>query len=739
LDAVPVAVYMARDPHVLKIIGNRLSYEWLQLPVGTNFSKSAPEGEKPEMFKLFKDGVEIPPAKMPSQMAATGIEINDCELDIVSVDGNIRHVLGNARPLRDEQGNLNGSVSAFIDITERKKAEEALKKAHDSLEVKVKERTSELEEAQRMAHIGNWVWDIATDKAYWSEELYRIFGRNPQELAPSYNEYLNYIHPDDRDYADNAHKEALNGKAFSIDHRIILANGEVRTVHIQTEVIFDDENVTIRLKGTVQDITERKRIEEQLRESEEKYRNIVETANEGIIIIDDEAIITYVNKKMVDMLGYTQEEDIRRPIWDFISEEHKLIVKRKLQKRRQGISESYELKLICKDESPLWTHINAKDLFDKNGKFMGSLSMITDITEHKKLMDQTRQRAEEMTKIMDVAPVAMFIGHDPYSQRITGNRTANLLFETEVGENVSANVTPVRRFFSKGHELIADELPMQQAALKNIDVHNVEFDVLLSSEKRRSLLGSASPLHDANGHVRGSVGAFMDITERREAEEALKNIEIARKKEIHHRIKNNLQVISSLLDLQAEQFSNRECITDSEVMKAFKESQDRVTSMSLIHEELYRGGKTDKLDFSSYIKELADNLFLTYSVGNKDISLNMDLEGKTFFDIDTAIPLGIIINELVTNSFKYAFQGRDKGEIRIRLRKEECNNTSFILTISDNGVGIPEDLDIENLDSLGLQLVTTLVDQLDGELELKGNNGTEFTIKFTVTENNDTV
>ena len=128
LDAVPVAVFISRDPQTLQITGNRLSYEWLKFPVGANFSKSAPEEERPETFNLFKDGVEIPPEKMPSQMAAAGIEINDCELDIVSTDGRIRHVLGNARPLRNEQGEIRGSVSAFIDITERKKAEEALKK-----------------------------------------------------------------------------------------------------------------------------------------------------------------------------------------------------------------------------------------------------------------------------------------------------------------------------------------------------------------------------------------------------------------------------------------------------------------------------------------------------------------------------------------------------------------------------------------------------------------------------------
>ena len=119
----------------------------------------------------------------------------------------------------------------------------------------------------------------------------------------------------------------------------------------------------------------------------------------------------------------------------------------------------------------------------------------------------------------------------------------------------------------------------------------------------------------------------------------------------------------------------------------------------------------------------------------------MDLV-NAFFDMDTAIPLGISINELVSNSLKHAFTDRDKGEIQIKLHREEgedCKNTSFILTISDDGVGIPENLDIENLESLGMQLVISLVDQLDGEFELKRNNGTEFTLRFTFTENDHQV
>ncbi len=228
-------------------------------------------------------------------------------------------------------------------------------------------------------------------------------------------------------------------------------------------------------------------------------------------------------------------------------------------------------------------------------------------------------------------------------------------------------------------------------------------------------------------------------------EDALEKIEIARKQEIHHRIKNNLQVISSLLDLQAEKFKGKKIIEESQVLEAFQESQDRVISMALIHEELHKSGELDTLNFSHYIKELAYNLLLTYRVGNDGIILNTDIEEDIFFDMDTSIPLGIIINEIISNSLKHAFFGRDNGEIQIRLHREEngeCKiegnkSTNYVLTISDNGVGIPEDLDIEDLDSLGLQLVTTLVEQLDGELELKRDNGTEFIIKFVVAENNN--
>lgn len=236
-------------------------------------------------------------------------------------------------------------------------------------------------------------------------------------------------------------------------------------------------------------------------------------------------------------------------------------------------------------------------------------------------------------------------------------------------------------------------------------------------------------------------GIIYDITERKEAEETLAKVEIARKKEVHHRIKNNLQVISSLLDLQAEN------IGDERIKEVLRESQNRIMSIALIHRELYRDREMNNVNFSTYIRELAENLLDTYKIGDSRISLDMDLEENIFFDVETAVPLGIIVNEIFSNSLKYAFPDRAGGEIRISLvmkNKEESEfdsfsngikqgiegGANFVLTISDNGVGIPETFKMGTTDTLGLQLINVLVEQLDGSIRLNRTGGTEFIIDF---------
>ncbi|WP_440945774.1 PocR ligand-binding domain-containing protein [Methanosarcina sp. T3] len=610
LDAVPTAVWIAHDPRALHITGNRLSYEWLRIPPGSNASKSSPPEERPETFKVFRDGVELSSVDLPLHVSAAGTELLDYEFDFVYPDGVMRHVLGNARPLHDETGNPRGSVAAFIDITERKRAEEALQKAYDNLEEKVKERTAELEEAykalvenerrlseaQKMAHIGIWDWDLVTDEMYWSDEAFRIAGGSPRKFGWPYTDILNLIHPDDREYVNDTVKRALNGMPFGIDLRIILADGENRVVHVQGETVFDEKNNPLRMRGTVQDITESKRTEEKIK----ILADAVESSDDAIITESLDGVITSWNKGAEQIYGYSAEEILGK---------------------NASILEPFHLK--------------------------GDMKQLTEKLKRK--------------------------------EKIQRHRTLGLKKD---GTIISVSIT-------------------------------------------------LSPIFDASGEPVAISAIARDITERIRAEEALAKTEEARKKEIHHRIKNNLQVISSLLDLQAEKF------LDEEVLEAFRESQSRVLSMSLIHEELYKGGGTDTLDFSAYLQKLAENLLQTYSLCSKNVHLHMDLEENSFFNMDIAVPLGIIVNELVSNSLKHAFTEKE-GDIRIRLCREEpdreINKSLFSLTISDNGKGIPENLELETVESLGLQLVNILVDQLDGNIDLKRDQGTKFLIEFRVTE-----
>jgi PAS domain S-box-containing protein len=260
----------------------------------------------------------------------------------------------------------------------------------------LKESEKGLAEAQKMAHIGNWEWDIATDKAYWSEEMYRIFGRSPQELAPPYNEYLSYIHPDDREYFDNTAKNAINGKPYSIDHRIVLANGEERTVHIQSEITFDEEKVPVRIKGIVQDITERKKSEEKI----QTLLNAVESSNDAIITESLEGNITSWNKGAEQIYGYSAEEVLGKNVSilepDILKEE----IKQLTEKIKQGEKiQHYETSRLKKDGTIINVSITLSPVFDVSGKLVAISAVVRDITERKKAKEEIL-KSEERYRIV---------------------------------------------------------------------------------------------------------------------------------------------------------------------------------------------------------------------------------------------------------------------------------------------------------------------------------------------------
>jgi two-component sensor histidine kinase len=214
-----------------------------------------------------------------------------------------------------------------------------------------------------------------------------------------------------------------------------------------------------------------------------------------------------------------------------------------------------------------------------------------------------------------------------------------------------------------------------------------------------------------------------EILERKQAEAQLQASLVEKEtllKEIHHRVKNNLQVISSLLYLQSH------ALTDPQLQALFRESQDRVRSMALIHEILYRSYDLARIDFADYLEHLVTHLCRSYGVEMHRITLTIEAE-PVFLDIDRAIPCGLILNELLTNALKYAFPGDRTGALHLRLRAAP---DQVMLAVRDTGVGLPEGVDVEHTPSLGLRLVHMLTMQLGGTLSLERGEGTAWTLTF---------
>lgn len=230
-------------------------------------------------------------------------------------------------------------------------------------------------------------------------------------------------------------------------------------------------------------------------------------------------------------------------------------------------------------------------------------------------------------------------------------------------------------------------------------------------------------VHDENGAFKSAVIVARDVSDRKKADNAL-NDSLKEKevllREIHHRVKNNMQIISSLLNLQI-QFEDQD-----ETVGVLKESQGRVKSMSMVHEKLYQSDSFSNINFKDYVTNLVSDIFYSYGIKMGLITLEMEIEDVNI-GIDTAIPLGLIVNELITNSVKYAFPEGRKGVVKIIFRSK---GSKRFLTISDDGVGIPENVNPEKTESLGLQLVNNLTNQIEGEIVLDRSHGTKFEITF---------
>ncbi|HCF29630.1 MAG TPA: hypothetical protein DEV81_21050 [Cyanobacteria bacterium UBA11049] len=582
-----------------------------------------------QYYNLYLPDGKTPMQKedIPLFRALQGECVSNVEMTMVPKHSTARTLLASGRAFFDPQGKKLGAVVVMHDITQRKQAEVTLRQSEEKnrilnaeLERRVNQRTAALmlanqelaneisdrKQAQKAlqqseerfrqlaekVRVIPWEADACGKFTYVGPQTIEILG---YPLSDWYgdNFWVEHIHPEDREYAL---KYWLENSAlldnYEFEYRMLAADGRTIWLYDIVNVVRGKDEPQL-LRGFMIDITERKRVEEELRQSEERFRATFNSAAVGIAHASLDGKWLLVNQKLCNIVGYTQEELLEKTARNLIHPDGLYV---DIETVRQVIANeiqacSMEKRYICKDGSPVWVNLTISAVRKSSGEPKYFIVIIEDISKRKQAEDQIK------------------------------------------------------------------------ASLK-------EKEVLL--------------------------------------------------KEIHHRVKNNLQIISSLLNLQSGY------IEDPKILEILKASENRVISMALVHEQLYLSKDLAQIDSNTYIKDLASNLFSSYNINIDAVELKVNL-AQFLLSADTAITCGLIINELISNALKYAFPS-GAGEIRINFEPDKQGQ--IILSISDNGIGLPEEFDLQNTESLGLQIVAALTNQLQGELELHKTYGTEFRIKF---------
>jgi PAS domain S-box-containing protein len=466
------------------------------------------------------------------------------------------------------------------------------------------------------------------------------------------------------------------------------------------------------ISGMLMDITDRK-------QSEEKFKALINNSSDLIRILDKNGIITFDSPSSTRILGYLEDYFIGKSPLDFIHPDDLERVKKDLNEvfENHNPGTPTEFRIHKADGTYIYVESVSQNMF-KIPYINGIVVTTHPIQQRKEMEDKLIENEKKYRTLFEEDPDYTILLKPDGTILDVNNATteiAGLSQKELIGENFTElKIIPpedMKYHLNRISSLLKGEdiEPFESRFIdKNGDIHwvLVRFTAVKGNKDVNYILGIATDITEykiATNEIKSSL---------RE-----KNILI---QEIHHRVKNNMQIISSLLNLQ------KQYVDEKEAVNVLMESQNRVKSMSLIHEKLYLSKDLTHINFAEYIESLVMNLFYTYNVKENIIKPILEIDDVNL-NMETAVPCGLIISETISNSLKYAFPNEMTGEIYISLKSIE---DKYELIIRDNGIGLPDELDFNNLDSLGLLLVNNLTDQIDGELKINNYSGTEFKITF---------
>lgn len=718
-----------------------------------SFNKLAAKylGGKPEDFigrslhDLFpmKDAVEY---ATRINRAATS-EYPDVYEDKVPLPAGNKHFLSTYTRISDLNGSVLGIQVISQDITQRKIAEQALQSKNEEYETineELRSTTEELQvqneeliqsgerliqserrlnQAEKVAGIGNWTLHLPTKTMIASsgaDEIYGVdFIRVP--LAKVQKIPLAEYRPGlDKALADLVSCNSPYDQEFKIRRA---NDGMIRDIH---SVATYDRN-TNSVFGVIQDITDQKAIENALNQSVDRIQLLLNSTAEGIYGIDLDDNCTFCNDSCLKLLGYAHESELLgRNMHSQIhgkypdGSEYPVQECPMYQAFQNGVGVHVVDEVLWRSDgssfpAEYWSYPQVKD-----GRIIGAVVSFLDITDRKLIEQALRESQERLRFALEGSNLGEWDWNFKTSTLKRNKRWAGMLGYT--GDEIIDNL-------QQGLDLQHPE--DREAAWKAVQAHlDGKTDHYSIEYRMRTKNGSYKWIHDcgkimerdAQGKPVRLCGTHADIDEQKKARDEIKNL-LAEKelllKEVHHRIKNNMNTVSSLLSLQAE------VMKEPAALRALQDAANRIKSMSRLNEQLYQSVGFSALPVNQYLSPLIDEIIANFPNGQR-VKVDKDLQ-DFMLDAKRLQALGMIINELLTNIMKYAFSGKECGQIAVSAQSTDGQIT---ISVQDNGIGIPESIAFGNSQGFGLELVQTLSGQLEGTVRIERKNGTRFVLEF---------
>lgn len=624
------------------------------------------------------------------------------------------------------------------EVARRRQAEAQLLAAHAELERVVRERTQSLQESEARYRLltealPHMVWTMRADRTL--EYLNRSAAGFTGLTVESVNAegWVRLVHPDDLAGMLAAVSGPLErGEPHEAQYRFRHHSGQYRWVVSSAVPVKDEAGQVVKWIGSTTDVHDQ-------RQAEARFRLAVEAAPSGMVMADSDGGIVLVNAQTEKLFGYDRSELLGQPVEILLPPRYqdKHPADRAgffAQPSARAMGSGRDLWARRKDGSEFPVEIGLSPVQMESG--LHALASIIDISARRAAKEQLedlnaslerrviertealREQEERFRGAFDFAAIGVaLVALDGRWLRVN-HALCELVGYTEA-ELLATNFQQL----TYPDDLDADLNYVAQMLAGTIRTYQMEKRYFHKAGHLVHILLAISLVRDGQGNPLYFISQIQDITARKQAQNqllaSLREKEVLLK-EIHHRVKNNLQIVSALLDLQSGH------TTDRQALEMFRESRSRVRSMALIHERLYRSPDLACVDFAVYIRQLADDLFAAYQVWENGIELDVLVEVPPV-PLDLAIPCGLLLNELLSNCLKHAFADVPEGRIQVAIRSA---NGDTELRVADNGRGFPVTLDFRNASSFGLQLVNTLVEQLHGTITLRVGSGTEIIVRF---------